>query len=203
MLTQNFLIATNTGLTVEFGGNENMTHLTDGSDNPQDTAVLYIGAVDSTVKLQALSNPGVDNITLTPTDILPKWQASTAVTLGQCLQPVTPNTYRYQCTTAGTTDSSEPTWPTVLGATVTNGTAIFTCISKKHPVTEVTLALTSGALATNTPGAALSLGNTINGGTSNKVSIYMRVINTVTTVSNNSAYPEIGIVINDLIEKVI
>jgi hypothetical protein len=33
----------------------------------------------------------------------------------------------YECTTAGTTAGSAPTYPTTIGATVTDGTAVFTC----------------------------------------------------------------------------
>lgn len=200
MLTQNFLLATNTALTSEFGGVEDLTHFTDESDNPQDLPVLYLGSISSAVKLQALSNPGVDNIVLTPLDILPIWITLTAYTLNQMVQPTTSNGYRYECTTAGTTGGTEPTWPTSLGSTVVDGSAIFTCISPKHAITEVTLALSSGALSTNTPGGALSLGNTVLGGTSNEVAIYLRVVNNVNIVSNNSSQPEIGIGINSLYE---
>lgn len=200
MLTQNFLLATNTGLTIEFGGYEDLTHLTDESDNPQDMSVLYLGAISELVMLRAASDPGVDNIVLTPTDILPLFEASTAYTSGQMTQPTTPNGFRYECTTAGTT-STEPTWPTSIGSTVISGTAVFTCRSPKHEITEITLALDSGDLGTNTPGDPLSLGNTILGGTSNKVAIYMRVENNVNIVSNNTSYPEIGIVINTVEES--
>lgn len=203
MLTQNFLLATDAGLTTSFGGYENLTHFTDFSDNPQDLAVLYIGAIDSTVQLQAFSNPGVDNIVLTPTDILPKWATATAYILGEMAQPTTPNGYRYECTTAGTSGGTEPTWPLSLGATVVDGTAIWTCKSPKHEISEITLALSEGDLDTNTPGTALSLGNTILGGTGNKVAIYMRVTNAVGIVSNNSGAPEIAVVINSLIESLI
>lgn len=202
MLTANFLLATNTGLTVEFGGYEDLDHFTDESDNPQDLTVLYLGAVDTLVQLQAESNPGVDNITLTPTDIMPEFVPSVAYTLGQQCQPTTPNGYVYECTTAGTA-STEPTWPLTLGSSITSGSAIFICKRPKHAITEITLALASVDLATNTPGGALSLGNTILGGTSNKKSIYMRVNNDVNVVSSNTAYPDIAIVINSVVETVI
>jgi hypothetical protein len=200
MLTDSFLISTNTAGTIEFSGYEDLTHKTDHSDNPQDMAVIYLQSLDATRQLQAFSDPGVDNITLTPTDILPKFVVSAVVTLNQMLQPITPNGYRYKVTTAGTLGSSEPTYPTTINGTVTSGTAVLTCISTKHAITEVTLALSSGALATNTPGGALSLGNTVLGGTSNKVAIYMRVINNVSIPSNNTTYPEIAIVINNVVE---
>lgn len=42
------------------------------------------------------------------------------------------NGYYYNCTTAGTSAGAEPTWPTTLGATVSYGTAVFTCAGKQY-----------------------------------------------------------------------
>lgn len=53
------------------------------------------------------------------------WTASTAVPLGQPAVPTTSNGHLYQCTTAGTTGSTQPTWPTG-GGTVTDGTVVWT-----------------------------------------------------------------------------
>ncbi len=58
---------------------------------------------------------------------LTAWAASTALTANVTRRPTTANGYRYQVTTSGTTGSTEPTWPTTIGATVTNGTVVFTC----------------------------------------------------------------------------
>lgn len=55
------------------------------------------------------------------------WAASTAYTLGQFRIPTTANGYRYEITTAGTSAATQPTWPTTIGATVTDGTAVWTC----------------------------------------------------------------------------
>jgi hypothetical protein len=54
------------------------------------------------------------------------WAASTAYVVGDTLSPVTPNGFKYICTTAGTSAGSEPTWPTTFKGTVTNGGAVFT-----------------------------------------------------------------------------
>lgn len=54
----------------------------------------------------------------------PAWQASTSYVLGAIVIPGTANGHLYQCTTAGTTASSAPTWPTG-GGTVTDGTAVW------------------------------------------------------------------------------
>ncbi len=55
------------------------------------------------------------------------WRASTAVASGKYVRPLTLNGKRYECTTAGTTGATEPTWPTVVGNTVADGTAVWTC----------------------------------------------------------------------------
>jgi len=55
------------------------------------------------------------------------WQASTAYSLGDVVRPTTRNGYVYECTTAGTSDAAEPTWPTTVGNTVTDGTVVWTC----------------------------------------------------------------------------
>jgi hypothetical protein len=52
--------------------------------------------------------------------------ATTAYVVGDYVVPATPNTYVYKCTTAGTTGSGTPTWPTTYEATVTDGTAVWT-----------------------------------------------------------------------------
>jgi len=53
------------------------------------------------------------------------WQASTAYSLGAVVRPTTPNGFWYQCETAGTSGSSEPTWPTTDQSTVTDGTVTW------------------------------------------------------------------------------
>ena len=48
------------------------------------------------------------------------WVASTAYIVGDYVQPTTPTyLFAYRCTTAGTSYSSDPTWPTTAGGTVT------------------------------------------------------------------------------------
>jgi HK97 family phage major capsid protein len=57
------------------------------------------------------------------------WIASTAYALGDIVVPILglQNGFRYECTTAGTSTTTQPTWPTVEGATVTDGTVTWTC----------------------------------------------------------------------------
>jgi len=40
------------------------------------------------------------------------WLASTAYALGALVKPTTYNGHKYECTTAGTSGTTEPTWPT-------------------------------------------------------------------------------------------
>ena len=63
------------------------------------------------------------------------WAASTAYTLGQVVVPTTgkENGAKYICTTAGTSHATtEPTWPTTEGATVTDNTVVWTCYQGHH-----------------------------------------------------------------------
>ena len=71
-------------------------------------------------------------VQISPSD----WEASTAYTarltadagVGDVVSPTTENGYFYQCSTAGTSDSSEPTWSTTIDGTTNDGTAVWTTI---------------------------------------------------------------------------
>lgn len=54
---------------------------------------------------------------------------STAYALGAFVRPTTYNSYIYECTTAGTSSASAPTWPTTIGNTVQDGSVTWTCRS--------------------------------------------------------------------------
>jgi hypothetical protein len=58
---------------------------------------------------------------------LTAWATITAYALGVERRPTVSNGYRYEVTTAGTTDVAEPVWPVVPGATVADGTVTWTC----------------------------------------------------------------------------
>ena len=73
------------------------------------------------------------------------WVASTAYNLGDVARPTSSNSHLYQCTTAGTSGSTQPTWPT-SGGTVTDGTAVWTDLGTT--VTAALLSLPSTATAT-------------------------------------------------------
>lgn len=195
-----FKLYTDSGLTAAFSGLFQLTHETDLSDGDQDF-ILYLGSTETDRQLEANSNPGVDDITLTPTNTLDEWLATTAYSLGQMIEPVTPNTYVYRCTTAGTSDSGEPTFPTgAIGDTVADATVVWTMVGKRHEITEITLALSLAALDTNVAGDPLDIATTIPSLSGNAIEIHVRVTNAVTTVQGNTGYPNIAVFINTVVE---
>ena len=54
------------------------------------------------------------------------WVADTAYSLGDTVIPTSANDVEYKCTSAGTSDSSEPTWPTEVGETVVDNSVTWT-----------------------------------------------------------------------------
>lgn len=171
--------------------------LSDGSHD----YTYYFGSVAVNKILQATSNPGVDAITITPTYILPTWEANTAYILGDSVIPTSPNGYRYVVTTAGTSSSSEPSpWGTILNGTTTDGGVTWTLVAEDSPTTEIILALSSGDLDTNIAGAALAIGSTLDSGVGDAVAIYVRVTNSITQVSSSVGTPELGLNINGVVE---
>ena len=62
-----------------------------------------------------------------------------------------------------------------------------------HEATDITLATSAGDLAVNTPGDPLDLGTTLLSGASNAIPVYIRAINTLTSVNSST---ELSIRIN-------
>jgi len=62
------------------------------------------------------------------------WQASTAFSVGDIRRATTeqPSGLFFRCSTAGTTASSEPGWPNMVGDTVTDGTCVWTAIASAY-----------------------------------------------------------------------
>lgn len=197
-----FKLYTDVNLTTPYSGTTTLTHQTDLSDNPQDLQLWY-GSTEASNQLEATSNPGVDDITLTPTAILPIWIATTVYTVGTSRTPTTPDGFRYTVSVAGTSDSSEPEWSGMggLGSTIVDATVTWTKKSIAHPVTEIKLAATAGGLGAATPGAAFVLGTTLLSGVGNAVEVNMRVTNTIVTVGTNVNYAEIDPFFANAIEE--
>lgn len=200
-MSSSFQLWNDSGQTSAFGGTLQLTHESDFSDNPQQ-GVLYFGSNNAasgagSTKVQTVVNPGTDQVTLTPTNGLTAWATSVTQVVGDRVEPTTPNGYVYQCSTAGDTDgTTEPTWPTVVGSTVSDNTCVWTCISERHELTEIRLALTNGGLAGATPGAALDMGTIILSGSANQVEVHWQVDNAVPTVGTNAADPGILLDLN-------
>lgn len=75
-------------------------------------------------------------------DIIDQWQASTAYVFGQTIQPNPANGCYYMCSSsppavvgasAQTTGASPPTFPKTTGATVSDGTLVWTCMGPVAP----------------------------------------------------------------------
>ena len=62
------------------------------------------------------------------------WAASTAFAVGDVRRATTSQNSGlvFECTTAGTSGSSEPTWPTDIGSTLTDNTVVWTAISSVY-----------------------------------------------------------------------
>ncbi len=198
---QSFQFYTDSGLTILFSGALQLAHKTDFTDNPQDTQLFY-GSNTANRKIETTVAPGVNNVEVTPVVLRAEWVTVTVYSLGTSIEPTTPNGFRYVVTTAGTSDVSEPTFPTAaIGDTVLDGTVVWTLTAEAHAITEFKLALTAGGLSAATPGAALSLGVTVLSGVGNAVEVNVRVINAVPTVNNNAGFPGIGLQFVDSITE--
>lgn len=77
----------------------------------------------STVELECTTANGRLEVGFDP----PKWEATTAYGVGQQVVPTTLNGYVYECTVAGDSDASEPTWPTTLAQTVVDDGVTWRC----------------------------------------------------------------------------
>jgi microcystin-dependent protein len=89
----------------------------------------------------------------------PIWKANTAYADGYYVKATASYNYVYECTTAGTSHAAtEPTWPTSVGNTVSDGTVTWTCRAKWSSFTagqivgEQTHTLTVAELAAHTHG---------------------------------------------------
>lgn len=195
-----FKLYTDSNLSTSFSGLFQLVHNTDQSDNPQDFQ-LFLGSTASSRTLEASSSPGVDNIVLTPTYLLGIWEASTAYSLGDRKTPTVRNGFVYEVVTAGTTDASEPTWPTsAVGDQVVDGSVTWELKAAEHPITELKLATTSGGLAAAVAGDPLTVGTQVLSGVANAFEFHMRVTNSVTTVTANTNFSELGINVNEIVE---
>jgi len=59
-------------------------------------------------------------------DQISTWTISSARTLGSWARPTYPSLLCFECTSAGTSALSEPAWPSTIGATISDGSIIWT-----------------------------------------------------------------------------
>lgn len=156
--------------------------------------VMYFGSPNTAYTLRTAKNSGIDNITLTPADALVDRADNTAYALGTIVEPAGGNGYIYQCTTAGTT-ATPPRFLTTVGATIADGTAVWTCLGKRHAPSEIKLALSQAGLDSASAGGALSLGAELKGGAA--IAIYVRITSAVSDLYNAGQTPQLAININE------
>lgn len=58
------------------------------------------------------------------------WGASTSYVQGAVVRPSTANGFVYYAEAGGTSGSVAPTWPVIVGATVTDGSVTWTCVGE-------------------------------------------------------------------------
>ena len=156
--------------------------------------VMYFGSPNKAYTLRTAKNSGIDNITLSVTDALADRADNTAYAVGAIVEPAGGNVYLYQCTTAGTT-ATPPHFLTTVGATIADGTAVWTCLGKRHAPSEIKLALSKAGLDSATAGGALSLGAELKGGAA--IAIYVRITSAVNDLYNAGQTPQLAISINE------
>jgi hypothetical protein len=93
-----------------------------------------------------------------------QWATSTAYTVDLVVRPTTGNGFLYRVAVAGTSAASQPTWPTVIGQTVTDGGVTWECAGRGIIVLDAGDAVWSGTptfgpfryavLSDRTPGPA-------------------------------------------------
>lgn len=102
-----------------------------GNKNVARAMVAMNDAVDqylmSTTVVGDKVDEGIQQI-LEGTTVPSDWTATTAYSDGDRAKPTSGNLngFFYEATTAGTSAGSEPTWPTTIGGTVTDGTVVWT-----------------------------------------------------------------------------
>lgn len=71
----------------------------------------------------------------------PLWTATTPYAVNDLVGPATTNGFDYRVTaiTTGISGGSEPTWPTTVGGTVTNGGVTFTCMAPQYNISKFNL----------------------------------------------------------------
>lgn len=93
---------------------------------------LYDGSKTPRVRIPAYDGDGLSETDVygdysTTADYSSVGTARSTSALGTVVRPTTHNGYVYELTTAGGTDSTEPTWPTTPGDSVDGGNNVWIC----------------------------------------------------------------------------
>ncbi len=72
------------------------------------------------------------------------WVAETAYELTDYRVPTVDNSWCYECTTAGTSGETQPTWTKIVNATVADGTVVWTCRAKAEEANALSVTLAMG-----------------------------------------------------------
>lgn len=83
------------------------------------------------------------------------WAATTSYSLDDYAVPTTSTGLRYKVTTAGTSSGTEPTWPTTVGGTVTDGTVVWTAHRFAYQLDNIKRAQYGTAKQTHATGSQL------------------------------------------------
>lgn len=62
------------------------------------------------------------------------WSSGIVFSVDQFTKPTTANGFVYRCVVGGTTGSTEPTWPTTVGAQVTDGSVTWECTAIEETI---------------------------------------------------------------------
>jgi len=111
--------------------------------------IPYNGSKTPRVLIPAYDGDGLMQTTVygdydTTADYSSVGQARSTSQLGTVVRPTTHNGYVYECTTAGGTDATEPTWPTTPGESVDAGNNVWIC-REENIVNAAGLGFTVGA----------------------------------------------------------
>lgn len=74
------------------------------------------------------------------------WVTLTAYELTDDVAATDDTGYRYECTTAGTTGITEPSWPLEVDQTVADGTVVWTCKAKAASPSALSVELDTGGV---------------------------------------------------------
>lgn len=109
-----------------------------------DWTLAYLSTVTDELAGTHTTNFRAARASLGVTTTVASWtNTASAVALNQLVQPTTPNGFLYYASTGGTKSISEPTWPTTIGNTVTDGSVVWTCLENFPTAAAVTATVAS------------------------------------------------------------